>query len=245
LDWETRRDFYDKDYYDTDKKPPYREWWWSDSAVWSPRAKAVFVSLNPKSVLDCGCAKGSLVKYLYSLYGIDAIGFDLSEYAIQTTPFPEIADRLHVLDILQNPLPFKDKQFDSVVCFDFLEHMEYERIAIAYNEVARVAKDFILIRQPIYYLESLIARPLHRDTCGIPLKDRWEIFFDNGLKLIEQEPDNIKHPSVIKREEIIKLFPDFVEFESSPYTYDVLSGSTHNEVEPVLAFYNTIFLRRK
>lgn len=244
MDWEERRSFYDKDYYDTDKKPPYREWWWSDPSVWSPRAKAIYVALSPKSVLDCGCAKGGLVKYLNSLYGIDAMGFDLSEYAIQTTPFPEIADRLFCLDIIRDPLPFKDSQFDTLVCFDFLEHIQYEQLQDVCTKLSRTAREFILIRQPIYDIDDCVGKALHRDTCGIAIKDRWKVFFDNGLKEVGQDKENLEHPSVISRKEIISYFSDFVEFEPMLYAYDVLMGSTFHEMEPVLPFYNTIFLRR-
>jgi len=47
---------------------------------------------------------------------------------------------------LEKPLPFRERQFDMVVCLDVLEHVE--RIHAAFGELARVAGSLLIIALP-------------------------------------------------------------------------------------------------
>src|SRR5215469_3567995 len=75
---------YGRDYYDTygqlgrgayTRENPY--WLWFFSRI----AEEIVRRLKPRRVLDVGCAKGFLVECLRDR-GIEAFGFDISEYAI-------------------------------------------------------------------------------------------------------------------------------------------------------------------
>jgi SAM-dependent methyltransferase len=79
--------------------------------------------LKPKSVLDIGCAKGYLV-YLFYEKGIEAYGVDVSRYAINESP-KEIRNRLYILDIEKDSLPFANDYFDLVIGLELLEHLFY------------------------------------------------------------------------------------------------------------------------
>lgn len=244
MDWEERKKYYDSDYYDTDKKPPYRDWWWTDPMVWSPRAKAIKSVFNPSSVLDCGCAKGSLVKYLFSLYDIDAIGFDLSEDAINDCPFPEIRQRLLIHDIALGKLPYPDKNFDLSVCVDFFEHQDDEHLDIVIEEIERLTARIILIRQPFFDVNTGDPTKFLYEMLGRNLETRWHLFRKYGAKELKKDSNNIEHPNTITRAELLAKFKDFQEIECNAYLYDVVMGSTCAEMSHVFPFYETIVLER-
>jgi SAM-dependent methyltransferase len=226
MKWEERKKYYDKDYYDTDIKPPYRGWWWSDPSVWAPRAKAIFTACQPKTLLDCGCAKGSLVKFLVSLYKVDACGFDLSEYAINTTPYPEILNRLKIVDCAENNLPYEDAQFDVSVCVDFFEHQDNEHLKHVISEIERVTKEFIIIME------------------GRELEERFSIFNKASNKNLICDEANTEHPNTITIRDLINMFDSYAPYKFPLYFYDVLMGTTYSEMEPVFPFYNTLVMKR-
>jgi len=244
MNWEERKQYYDKDYFDTETKPPYRDWWWSDPSVWSPRARAIYIACKPKNLLDCGCAKGSLVKYLVALYNVDAYGFDLSEYAIQTTPYPEILSRLKIFDCAENDLPYEDRQFEVSVCIDFFEHQDNEHICHVVSEIERVTDKFIIIRQPFVNTE-FNCKALLNVMEGMTLKQRFDIFSASINGDFISDPENIEHPNTMPKQQLSDLFSDFVPYEFSPYFYDILMGNTYSELSPVFPFYETLIMQRR
>lgn len=52
----------------------------------------------------------------------------------------------HVGSVLE--MPFADKQYDVVVCFQVLEHLPYEKFVEALSELFRVAKKSVIISLP-------------------------------------------------------------------------------------------------
>lgn len=76
-------------------------------------------------ILDAGCGEGILVEK-YRKEGYDIIGLDLSyssEYVLRG-------------DIIK--MPFKDREFDVVLCLDIIEHLNFKEQEKALNEVNRV-----------------------------------------------------------------------------------------------------------
>ena len=71
-----------------------------------------------KRLLDVGCGK-----FKHNVDGFDTIGVDIEK--------DSHADVIHDLNIL--PYPFKDEEFDMIVCKDVLEHL---------NDVLKVIEEF-------------------------------------------------------------------------------------------------------
>jgi Methyltransferase domain len=81
-------------------------------------ADAIVRDLNPKTLLDAGCAMGFLVEKLRER-GVDAWGIDVSEYAISQV---DESVREHCsVGSLADPLP---RRYDLIVCIEVLEHLD-------------------------------------------------------------------------------------------------------------------------
>lgn len=80
---------------------------------------------DPVKWLEVGCAYGYLIEEAEKL-DIDAIGVDISEYALHQ--HPPVKDRLLQGDAFS--LPFADDSFDVVSAFDLVEHLEHPLAAI-------------------------------------------------------------------------------------------------------------------
>ncbi len=147
--------FYDRDYY-RGKKGEYRfgyvESWFGKiihNLVNFYRAALIKIFLNPKSALDVGCGTGRLVKWL-RFFGVEAYGIEISQDALalveeRIKPFIKLGD---IVDI-----PYQKNQFDLVLTWDVMEHLERSKLKKAAGETIRVSKKYILHK--IYTLENL------------------------------------------------------------------------------------------
>lgn len=81
-------------------------------------AARIVTELNPKTVLDAGCAKGFLVGALRER-GVDAEGFDISEYALTDVP-PAAQGHVRV-GSLTEPIT---GHYDLVTCIEVIEHLD-------------------------------------------------------------------------------------------------------------------------
>jgi SAM-dependent methyltransferase len=94
-------------------------------------------------VLDCGCNDGAftleLVKRGHEAIGIDILPVNINRAIDNIPDMPEIVSKLdyYVADI--ESLPFEDKEFDTVVITETLEHLIHPRRGL--EEVHRVLKD--------------------------------------------------------------------------------------------------------
>lgn len=125
------RHFYNEEYYrqrsyDFDARYPF----------FNIIARRLLEEFNPKSVLDCGCAKGYLV-YAFNELGIEACGIDISEYAIAQSP-ESVRASLFNVDVNSEKLPFEDQQFDMVTAIELVEHMQNYNHLI--SEIKRVLR---------------------------------------------------------------------------------------------------------
>lgn len=119
------------------------------------RAFIIRYFLKPKNCLDVGCGTGELVKTLRG-FGIDAFGVEISTHAI------EMADKSISAFIKKGDItdiPYKDDEFDLVLTFDVLEHVERGKIKKAINETIRVSRKYIMHK--IYTKENLWIRFFH------------------------------------------------------------------------------------
>jgi len=101
-----------------------------------------FVTGNAgKKILDIGCATGEYLLKLNKL-GYEFIGIDVNpEYILKAKE-----KGLNVYNMNAVSLNFEDKQFDTVLLFEILEHVNNPEIIL--NEARRVAKKNILVTVP-------------------------------------------------------------------------------------------------
>lgn len=112
---------------------------------------------KPKKVLLCGCGAGQRV-YTLERIGVQAYGFDKSKYIIDNCPFP-IKQKLWVNDIVQSIEP--EEEFDLVVCYDILEHLEYENLDKTLENVYKAGRKDYLFSIPFIGDPNLDADPTH------------------------------------------------------------------------------------
>lgn len=193
--------FYDREYY-VGKKGRYRftkaESFigrWLQRAANHYRALLIKLYLNPKTVLDVGCGTGKLVKALRR-FGIEAQGVEISDDALNLAQ-PHIRQYLKKGDIVH--LPYDEGQFDLVITFDTLEHLDRAKIRKGIDETIRVSKKYILHK--VYTKENSWIRMTHRkDYSHLSVFDRkfWKKLF-------------LEHPgAILQRNSFFKL-PSFFE----------------------------------
>jgi SAM-dependent methyltransferase len=104
-------------------------------------------ALGPKSFLDAGCGEGFVAaRLLQAIPELDLTGCDLSVDALRvaavTNPQAEFVPG-SVVD-----LPFPDRSFDVVGCFEVLEHLPGDLPRRALSELARVSRKTVLLSVP-------------------------------------------------------------------------------------------------
>lgn len=117
---------------------------------WRPVAAAIIsyydLQLGDR-VLDVGCAKGFLVQDLVA-YGVDAIGIDISAYAVSNC-HEVVKDRLLVGNATS--LPFRDSSFKCVLSLDTIHNLSKSCAVVALSEVQRVSSHHSYIRVDSYH----------------------------------------------------------------------------------------------
>jgi ubiquinone/menaquinone biosynthesis C-methylase UbiE len=93
------------------------------------------LSLKPDSVLEIGIGSGILGVILKH------IKFPYESMDIDKELRPD-----HVGSVLQ--MPFPDKTYDVIVCFQVLEHLPYKNFIKALNELFRVARKYVVLSLP-------------------------------------------------------------------------------------------------
>jgi SAM-dependent methyltransferase len=116
--------------------------WW-EGAV--PVARAWKKLFNPKKVLDIGCGRGAFVLACRN-EGMEAYGFDFSEYAINNLCPGCKREWFRVWDATETPWLYPDKSFDLVVALDFFEHIYIDDIPKIVDEMYRVASKWVFLQ---------------------------------------------------------------------------------------------------
>ena len=94
-------------------------------------------------VLEIGCAKGFLLYEIRKLVpGVGISGIDISEYAILKA-HPKVKKYMHTGSI--NKLPYKDNEFDLVICINTLNEISESLLPNAIKEIERVKKSYSYI----------------------------------------------------------------------------------------------------
>ena len=98
------------------------------------------------SVLDVGCGPGFLAASVFPNLNWYT-GIDISPMAIEIGRMLFPGAKFHVGDVENNPLPFSNDSFSTVVCTELLEHIHRHDIIVP--ELVRVAQEYIVITVPI------------------------------------------------------------------------------------------------
>ena len=124
--------------------------WAKDSQVISFRHEAALSMVDQGKVLDIGSGDGLFLSLLKQK-GIEGEGLDISEEGVAKTRAKGLTASLFDFN---DPIPFADNTFDTVVMLDVLEHFYAPDTLL--KEAVRVSKRFVIISVPNF--NSLPAR---------------------------------------------------------------------------------------
>jgi len=199
--------FYDRDYY-KGKKGEYRISYIESifgkifhNITNFYRALIIKTFLNPKNCLDVGCGTGQLVHWL-RFFGIEACGTEISHDALELVdkkirPFIKEGD---ITDI-----PYEKNQFDLVLTYDVMEHLERSKLKKAAGETIRVSRKYVLHK--IFTLENLWIRMTHsHDFSHISVFTRryWQSLFLSFDNISIQRRSYFKLPSFFESVFLLK-----------------------------------------
>jgi ubiquinone/menaquinone biosynthesis C-methylase UbiE len=163
------------------------------------------LSIQAASVLEIGVGSGILGTILKK------IGCPYESMDIDAELHPD-----HIGSVLQ--MPFLDKTYDAVVCFQVLEHLPYDCFETALHELFRIAKKAVVISLPnsgrfwkySLYIPKvgskniLIRRPFAKKQNAVFTSEHyWEINQKGfELKVIRSTIENLaeKHCFVLKKD---------------------------------------------
>lgn len=137
---------FDSYYYRHGCGRPYQrnaEWLESFGAI----AERIAGDIQPRSVLDAGCAMGFLVEMLRER-GIEAFGVDLSEYAIAQV-HPDVQPYCWVGSVAE-PFP---QRYDLIVSIEVLEHMPQDAAEQTVANFCAHADDVLFSSSPLDFRE--------------------------------------------------------------------------------------------
>ena len=138
---------FDAHYYATSCGRPYQrdESWLS---FFGGIADQIVQRIQPKTVLDAGCALGFLVEALRQR-GVEAYGVDVSEYAIGNV-HPSIQPYCWAGSVTD---PFPQK-YDLIVSIEVLEHMPPKEALKAVENFCKFSDDVLFSSTPFDYKEA-------------------------------------------------------------------------------------------
>ena len=106
------------------------------SRLYIEMAETIATVFAPRKVLEVGCAAGPVIMYLNNFFGIEAVGVDVSDWAVE--------HRLHPNVVKGNvaSLPFDSGEFDFVFSSHAIEHCHAIQIDRAIAEMTRVSTPY-------------------------------------------------------------------------------------------------------
>lgn len=105
----------------------------------------LIIKTKPKNILEIGIGDKETSDYLKK-YG----------FKVTTCDYNEELKPDFIADIRE--LPFKDNSFDTVACFEMLEHLPYEYFDVCLKELKRVSRKNVIISFPYssWYIRNWI-----------------------------------------------------------------------------------------
>jgi SAM-dependent methyltransferase len=108
---------------------------------------AEVVALSPRTFLDAGCGEGFVARRILDADPEIALtGCDVSGVALEMAASANVGARFVTGSIAD--LPFPDRSFDVVGCFEVLEHLPDDLPRQALSELARVARQAVVLSVP-------------------------------------------------------------------------------------------------
>jgi len=139
---------------------------------------------KPGKVLEIGCGLGPRVFAMNNI-GLNATGIEISTYAVGKTfsPGKVFYGNIVTLDPKQN-------KYDLIVAYDVLEHIHYNDLPKAINNIKQMALKNVLISVPVIGDPNLEADSTHK----IKQTKKWWIneFISFGFKL-KETPVNFQY----------------------------------------------------
>jgi len=111
--------------------------------------------LNINSILDVGCGTGYLTNKIYSIVP-NVIGCDIDSKRLQLAK-EYAAGKIKFIQNMSTTLPFPDRSFDLVTCFEVLEHVSNYSDLV--KECKRVSKKYVMFtvpNEPYFRLANLL-----------------------------------------------------------------------------------------
>lgn len=208
---------FDSDYYEHGFGPvPYTH----DQEQW-PKffggiAEQMIRAVQPRRVLDVGCAIGFLVGAFWDR-GVEAWGIDVSSYAIDQVrrdlkPYCKVASAADGIE----------GRYDLITCIEVLEHMPEDQAALAMDSMTRAA-DTILFSSTPYDLSE----PTHFNVR--PLISWLTLFQERGFApdLLFDASFVCDHAMLLRRSEreldrdVLRLFAELLTTRRHVVTRDV------------------------
>lgn len=137
---------YDEDYYRTYFNAGGAELAYERNDHWNGFfggvAQSIVDKLAPETALDAGCAIGMLVEQL-RLRGVDAKGFDVSEYGVSQMP-ESMSEHVWVGSLLE-PI---EGHYDLITCIEVIEHIPATDVDIAIRHLTASTDTLLLSTTP-------------------------------------------------------------------------------------------------
>ena len=169
-----------KDYFDGDRNHGYGGFTYH-SRFWEsviPDIINTYKLSNKSRVLDIGCAKGFFLHdLLNALPGLDALGIDISKYAISNA-MERVRARVEVGDARK--LRFEDKSFDFVISINTIHNLDRTDCAIALQEIERVCRGNSFITVDAYRNDEEKSRMEAWNLTALTMMsvNEWKNFFE-------------------------------------------------------------------
>jgi hypothetical protein len=152
---EFKSTYYDSKYFADEKGKKFKrggktEYWGYKNPTGNfegakPIVKAWKTMFNPKNMLDAGAGRGQFVSMARDV-GIEAEGFDFSEWAVSKGRYARCKPEWLRLHDATKTWPYKDRYFDLVTALDFYEHIYLSDLDFVISEMFRVAKKWIFLQ---------------------------------------------------------------------------------------------------
>ncbi|MBU0686201.1 MAG: class I SAM-dependent methyltransferase [Candidatus Thermoplasmatota archaeon] len=111
-----------------------------------------FIPLNVKTVLDVGCGRG-FVGSMLRIYRDPTriVGIDNFDPSIDFARRMKAYDEVVKLDLAKDDIPFRDNEFDLVVCLEVIEHLRKDDGLRLLGRMESVGKRLIISTPGVYF----------------------------------------------------------------------------------------------